>query len=46
MANCPTLELMDCLRGPEGTKLTIHYFLILDTYEAIHLFTLHLFPNL
>ena len=31
-------KIMDCLQGPEGTESTIHYFLILDTYEAINLF--------
>ena len=37
---------MACLRGPEGTESTVHYFPILDTYEAINLFKLHLFFNL
>ena len=37
---------MACVRGPEGTEPTVHYFPILDTYEAINLFILHLFFNL
>ena len=37
---------MDCLRGPKGTESTVHYFSILDTYEAINLFKLHLFIDL
>ena len=34
---------MDCLRGPEGTESTVHYYPIVDTYEAINLFKLHPF---
>ena len=37
---------MDCLQGPEGTESTVDNFPILDTYEAINLFKLHLFLNL
>ena len=32
---------MDCLRGPEETESTVHYYPIVDTYEVINLFKLH-----
>ena len=37
---------MDCLRSPEGTESIVRYFPILDTYEAINVFKLHLLLNL
>ena len=37
---------MDCLQGPETIESTVHYFPILDTYEASNLFKSHLYLNL
>ena len=31
-------KIIDCLRGPKGTKSRVHYFQISDTYEAIKLY--------
>ena len=26
LSKCPIFEIMDCLRGSEGTESTVHYF--------------------